>query len=379
MTGFAASPGVAVGELRRFHTPPRRARAAGPTPPRSATLDAALRATADAIVAQRDAVALRAGEDEARIFDAHLLFLRDEALLGPARRAIAERGAPRPSHGATWSTPAAGWDVLDDEYMRARAIDLRSVGAQVLARVLGVPVPAPRLDEPGILVAADLTPADTAGLDPAMTLGIVTVHGGPTSHAAVLARALGIPAVVGVGPRVLSLAEGSSLAVDGASGEVVVDPPPVVARFESERRERAERLAGLLASAGEPATTIDGTTVEVAANVGGPAEVTAAVAAGADGIGLFRTEFLFMDRAALPDEDEQEAAYRAAGEALDGRPLLVRTLDAGADKPVAALGQAREENPFLGVRGIRLGLARPELLLAQLRALLRVAVDHPVA
>ena len=171
---------------------------------------------------------------------------------------------------------AAGWDVLDDEYMRARAIDLRSV-AQVLARVLGVPVPAPRLDEPGILVAADLTPADTAGLDPAMTLGIVTVHGGPTSHAAVLARALGIPAVVGVGPRVLSLAEGSSLAVDGASGEVVVDPPPdVVARFESERRERAERLAGLLASAGEPATTIDGTTVEVAANVGGPAEVTAA-------------------------------------------------------------------------------------------------------
>ncbi|HET6715241.1 MAG TPA: phosphoenolpyruvate--protein phosphotransferase [Actinomycetota bacterium] len=382
VTGFAASPGVAVGELRRFHTPPLDVPETAGTDPAEehATLDAALRATADAIVAQRDAVALRAGEDEASIFDAHLLFLRDEALLGPARRAIAERGR---TAAVAWrdavDAVAAEWDVLDDEYMRARAIDLRSVGAQVLARVLGVPVPAPRLDEPGILVAADLTPADTAGLDPAMTLGIVTVHGGPTSHAAVLARALGIPAVVGVGPRVLSLAEGSSLAVDGASGEVVVDPPPdVVARFESERRERAERLAGLLASAGEPATTIDGTTVEVAANVGGPAEVAAAVAAGADGIGLFRTEFLFMDRAALPDEDEQEAAYRAAGEALDGRPLLVRTLDAGADKPVAALGQAREENPFLGVRGIRLGLARPELLLAQLRALLRVAVDHPV-
>jgi phosphocarrier protein FPr len=382
VTGFAASPGVAVGELRRFHTPPLDVPETAGTDPAEehAALDAALHATADAIVAQRDAVALRAGEDEARIFDAHLLFLRDEALLGPARRAIDERGS---SAAVAWrdavDAVAGGWDVLDDEYMRARAIDLRSVGAQVLARVLGVPVPAPRLDEPGILVAADLTPADTAGLDPAMTLGIVTAHGGPISHAAVLARALGIPAVVGVGPRVLSLAEGSSLAVDGASGEVVVDPPPeVVARFESERRERAERLAGLLASAREPATTVDGTTIEVAANVGGPAEVAAAVAAGADGIGLFRTEFLFMNRDALPDEDEQEAAYRAAAEALDGRPLLVRTLDAGADKPVAALGQAREENPFLGVRGIRLGLARPELLLAQLRALLRVAVDHEV-
>jgi len=380
--GFAASPGVAVGELRRFHTPPLAVPDTPGTDPASelSALDSAVRATADAIATQRDAVAERAGEGEARIFDAHLLFLRDAALLEPAREAISARS----SNAATaWrdavETVAAGWDVLDDEYMRARAVDLRSVGTQVLARILGVAVPAPRLDEPGILVAADLTPADTAGLDPAAALGIVTAHGGPTSHAAVLARALGIPAVVGVGPGVLSLTEGSPLAVDGARGEVVVDPPPdVVEAFESERRERIERRAGLLARAGEPATTLDGTTVEVAANVGGPAEVAAAVAAGADGIGLFRTEFLFMGRDTLPAEHEQEAAYRAAAEALDGRPLLVRTLDAGADKPVSALAQAHEVNPFLGVRGIRLGLARPELLLAQLRALLRVAVEHPV-
>ncbi|MEX0650799.1 MAG: phosphoenolpyruvate--protein phosphotransferase, partial [Actinomycetota bacterium] len=253
------------------------------------------------------------------------------------------------------------------------------MGAQVIARILGVAVPAPRLDAPGILVAADLAPAETAGLDPETSLGIVTAHGGPTSHAAVLARAMGIPAVVGVGPRVLTLPEGLHLVVDGTHGEVHIDPPAHVrARFESERGARAVKLARVRVRATEPAMTVDGTAIEVAANVGGPDEVADAVAAGADGIGLFRTEFLFMHRDSLPDEHEQEAAYRAAAEALAGRPLLVRTLDAGADKPVPALGQAHEVNPFLGVRGIRLGLARPDLLLAQLRALVRVADDHPV-
>jgi multiphosphoryl transfer protein len=382
LTGFAASPGSAVGQVRRFHTPPLEvpdARASDAAA-ELATLEAAVRGTADAVAAQRDGVAARAGEADARIFDAHLLFLRDEALLGPARAAVDGGGA---TAARAWrdavDTVAANWDALDDEYLRARAVDLRSVGAQVLARILGVAPPAPRLEAPGILVAPDLTPADTAWLDPATALGIVTAHGGPTSHAAVLARTLGIPAVVGVGPHVLTLGEGSALAVDGARGEVRIAPAPdVVARFEAERRERTERLERLRARAGEPATTLDGVTVEVAANVGGPGEVPAAVTAGADGIGLFRTEFLFMDRDTLPDEPEQEAAYRAAAEALDGRPLLVRTLDAGADKPVAALGQAHETNPFLGVRGIRLGLARPDLLLAQLRALLRVAHDHHV-
>ena len=382
LAGFAASPGNAVGAVRRFHTPPIEVPDMQPDGALAelATLEAALRETATAVATQRDAVATRAGEADARIFDAHLLFLRDEALVAPARDAIAGTGV---SAARAWrdsvDAVAATWDALDDEYLRARAIDLRSVGAQVLARILGVAPPAPRLDAPGILVAADLTPADTAGLDPATALGIVTAHGGPTSHAAVLARALGIPAVVGVGPQALALDEGSTVAVDGARGAVYLDPAPeVVARFGAERRARAERLDALRATAGEPAVTGDGVVVEVAANVGGPGEVPAAVAAGADGIGLFRTEFLFMDRASLPDEHEQEAAYRAAAEALGGRPLLVRTLDAGADKPVAALGQAREENPFLGMRGIRLGLARPELLLAQLRALLRVAADHRV-
>ncbi len=382
LVGAAASPGLAVGPSRLLHTPTL------PVPEGDgrdhadelAALDRALRETADAIVEQRRAVATKAGEDEARIFDAHLLFLRDEALLGPARAAIRDEGrsAARAWRDAVESM-AATWAALEDEYMRARAVDLQSVGDQVLARILGADVPEPRLKAAGILVAADLTPADTARLDPAVAHGIATARGGPTSHAAVIARALGIPAVVGAGPRLLALEEGSTIAIDGAAGEVLIDPAPaVVADFEREARARSERLAALRERASEPVVTVDGVAVEVAANVGRPEEVAPAVEAGADGIGLFRTEFLFMERSEVPDEHEQEAAYRAAAEALDGRPLLVRTLDAGADKPIAGLPRSPEPNPFLGVRGIRLGLEHPELLEAQLRAVCRVALDHPM-
>ncbi|MDH4111072.1 MAG: phosphoenolpyruvate--protein phosphotransferase [Actinomycetota bacterium] len=382
LAGYGASPGMAVGELRRFHTAPIDVpdAPAGDATSEWAALQEALAETADAIAGQRERVAIEAGEEEARIFDAHLLFLRDEALLQPARTAINERGqAAAPAWRNVVDTVAATWDELDDAYMRARAVDLRSVGAQVLARILGIEMPAPRLDSPGIVAAAELTPAETVGLDPRTALAIVTVHGGPTSHAAVLARALGVPAVVGVGSRLLAIPEGVRLAVDGVTGHVHVDPADDVAeRFERGRREREEGLAAARARAVEPAATLDGTLIEVAANVGSPGEVAGAVEAGADGIGLFRTEFLFMGRDSVPSEDEQEAALRAAAIALEGRPLLVRTLDAGADKPIAALAQPREQNPFLGVRGIRLGLAHPEVLQAQLRALLRVAVDHPV-
>ena len=380
--GFAASPGIAIGAVRRCHVPPLTIDRDDADDPgaEAVALDAAIAATVDAVRLQRGAVAARAGETEAGIFDAHLLFLRDDALLAPARRAIREDGR---SAARAWQDAidgiAATWDGLEDEYLRARADDLRSVGSQVLARLLGVAPPNARIDAVGVLVAADLTPADTAGLDPALVRGIATARGGPTSHAAVLARALGIPAVVGLGDAALELNEGATVAVDGRTGDLYVDPSPDdVARLEGAATALAEARAAASAEASGSAVTRDGVTVEVAANVGGPAEVPAAVAAGADGIGLFRTEFLFMGRDRMPDEDEQEAAYRSAAEALEGRPLLIRTLDAGADKPLPYLGQPREENPFLGVRGVRLGLARPEILEAQLRAIVRVAADHRV-
>lgn len=381
LAGLPASPGVAVGPARRFHTP---ALEIGDVASRGAeeelrALDSAIAATREAIEAQRRVVAGRAGAYEATIFEAHLLFLDDEALLDPTRAAI-EKGVPAArAWNDTIEDVASSWETIDDPYQRARAADLRSVGTQVLARLLGIEPPTPRLDEPGILVTADLAPADAAALDPATALGVATATGGPTSHAAVLARSLGIPAVVGLGDAVLDVREGTVVALDGDAGVVVVEPTPeIVEEFEARRRDAVAADRTARADAAAPVATRDRTSIEVAANVGSPDDVAAAVEAGADGVGLFRTEFLFMSRDAMPSEDEQEAAYRAAAEALGGRPMIVRTLDAGADKPIPYLAQPAEANPFLGVRGLRLGLERPELLDAQLRAILRVAADHPV-
>ena len=382
LAGVPTSPGVALGVARRFHPPtldaPER-QAADPEAELRA-LDDALSATAVDIEAQRAAVAGRVGTYQAAIFDAHRLFLQDEMLVEPVRAAIRDdrRAAPNAWKEAV-EAMAAAWEALEDEYLRARAADLRSVGLQVLAHLLGVPVPRPSLTGAGILVAPDLTPADAAGLDPALALGIATAFGGPTSHAAILARSLGIPAVVGLGESALRIAEGTALALDGDAGLLYVDPPPRLATgFEERRRAAADADREARAEAHTPATTLDGVPIEVAANVGSPEEIAAAVEAGCDGVGLFRTEFLFMERGQMPSEDEQEAAYRRAAEALGGRPMVVRTLDVGADKPLPYLAQPPEANPFLGVRGLRLGLERPDLLETQLRAIVRAAADHPV-
>jgi phosphoenolpyruvate-protein phosphotransferase/dihydroxyacetone kinase phosphotransfer subunit len=382
LRGYAASPGLAVGPARRVHAPVLAVPEgeAGDAGAEIERLDLALAATTVEIERQRDAVAARAGEQEAEIFSAHLLFLRDDALLAPARRAIhADRATAAQAWHEAIETTSAAWDAIEDPYLRARADDLRSVGAQVLARILGVEAPPAHLDAPGILIASDLTPADTAGLDPQIVYGIATAHGGPTSHAAILARSLGIPAVVGIGEALNGIEEGSGLALDGYQGVVYAPPSAEIAgSFRARRAADIGEAAAARARSHDPATTTDGTTIEVSANVGQPEEVGPAVEAGADGVGLFRTEFLFMDRDEMPGEDEQEDAYRRAAQALDGRPLLLRTLDAGADKPIAYLGQPTEANPFLGVRGLRLGLQRPDLLSAQLRAVLRVAADFPV-
>ncbi len=381
MRGHAASPGIAIGPARRFRTPDLPIpEGAADADVEVAALETALGVVRDEIASQRARVAGRAGTDEAEIFDAHLLFLKDDALLSPARRSIVDdgRSAARAWHDVIERT-AEVWDSLEDEYLRARAADLRSVGRQVLAHLLGVPVPHPSLEAPGVVIASDLSPADTVGLDPTVALGIATAAGGPTSHAAVLARASGIPAVVGAGDEVLNIPEGTLVVVDGTTGAIHVDPDgALLATLTAARDERDAAVREAQASALEPARTVDGTTIEVSANIGSPADAVHAVAAGADGVGLFRTEFLFMARQAMPDAREQEAAYRETAEALAGRPLVIRTLDAGADKPLPYLDQPSEANPFLGVRGIRLGLERPELLLTQLRAILRVAADHPV-
>ena len=230
------------------------------------------------------------------------------------------------------------------------------------------------------MIADELTPTDAAGLDPDRVLGIVTARGSATAHAAILARALGLPAVVGLGDAVLGIDDATTLLLDGEAGTVTIDPDAALIAAANERRERDIATARVAAEhAHEPAVTTDGTRIEVFANLGSTAEARRAVDAGAEGVGLLRTEFLFLDRPTLPGEDEQVEQLTEIATALDGRPLIVRTLDAGADKPLAALPMAPEQNPFLGVRGIRLSLAQPELLATQLRAALRVvAAGHPI-
>ena len=234
--------------------------------------------------------------------------------------------------------------------------------------------------EPGILVADELGAAEAASLDPRIVTGIATAGGGPTSHASIIARTLGVPAVAGLGAGVLEIGDGVPLLLDGDTGLLVVDPGAETAeRFAASRREDERREAAARERAHEPAVTRDGRHVEVAANIGGRDDAAEAVARGADGVGLMRTEFLFLDRATAPDEEEQLRAYGEIGALMEGRRTVLRTLDAGADKPLAFARLAPEENPFLGVRGVRLSLARPELLVTQLRAVLRAAAVTPLS
>jgi phosphocarrier protein FPr len=331
------------------------------------------------IRAARESVAARAGDYSAAIFDAHLLFLDDEALLEPARRAIFEEGknAAEAWHAAAEAV-AADYRSLDDDYLRARADDLTGVARQVVAALTGAEA-GPALSSPGIVVAEDLTPADTAGLDRELARGIVTAVGSPTSHSAILARSLGIPAAVGLGETLLEVREGTELLLDGDAGAVYVEPnAELVAEYARRSAERDEEAREARALAAEPAVTRDGQAVEVVANIGAPDDVQAALANGAEGVGLLRTEFLFLERQSMPGEDEQYEVYSRIAEALEGRPLVLRTLDIGADKPLPYVPAQPEANPFLGVRGIRLTLERPELLETQLRATLRTAAEHPL-
>ena len=379
LSGVPASAGVAIGPARRLGAP------SGPPPDRAADdperergrLDEALAAAREAIAHDRQAVAGRAGEAEAAIFDAHLALLDDEALVDPAQEAIAGGAtAERAWHDAAEQV-AELYRGLDEPLLRERAADVLDVGRRVVAAVTGEEAAGPT--EPGIVLAGELTPAEAAQLDPALVRGIATAHGSATAHAAILARALGLPAAVGLGDALLAIEEGTPLLLDGEAGTLEVDPGEDVLRDAEDRGERlAARRAAARERAHEPGATRDGARVEVFANLGSAAEAATAVELGAEGVGLLRTEFLFLDRAQLPDEDEQAETLRQIAVALDGRPLVVRTLDAGADKPLPALPMPPEANPFLGVRGIRLALERPEILATQLRAILRVAADHPL-
>ncbi|GAB4578313.1 MAG: phosphoenolpyruvate--protein phosphotransferase [Anaerolineales bacterium] len=376
------SEGMALGPLTRLVFPP-------PTIPDHAVddpalawqrLELALAQVSQAIRARRDTVAARAGQDEAAIFDAHLLILTDPDLLARTKIHLTSGGVneARAWHTAIQTTQAA-YLALEDPYLRQRAADVGDVGEQVLRALVGETAQPLTFSQPVILVAEDLTPTQTAQLDSQNVLGLVTILGGPTSHSAILARSLGIPAVSGAPETILSLEEGTLIGLDGGRGRLWVSPAPSVQTELKVRREAwlAQRTQWQQSSQ-QPAVTPDGRAIEVVANVGNLADARAAVENGAEGIGLLRTEFLFLSRTTAPDEEEQLHALRAIFETMGQRPMIVRTMDVGGDKPLAYISQSVEANPFLGVRGLRLSLQRPDLFTTQLRAILRAGVGYPI-
>jgi multiphosphoryl transfer protein len=380
--GVAASPGIAIGPL--WHLKRRRLvveRTAQDPGAELRRLRGALESARAELDQLHDEVAARSGPGEAAIFRAHAAFLDDPDLADAVAATI------KAGHSAGWAwrdtidARVAELRRVDDPLLAGRAADLGDVGDRVLRYLAESDDEAPSLpDHRVILLADDLTPSDTAGIDPARVVAFATAAGGPTSHTAIIARALGLPALVGAGPALLSLDAGAVAVLDGGAGTlwVGVEPDDLAAAEEAQRgladvREQEHRTRY------QPATTTDGHRVEVVANIGAPAEAGAAVDAGAEGVGLLRTEFLFLGRDAPPDEEEQHAALLEMVAALNGLPLVVRTLDIGGDKQVPYIDLPAEEGSFLGIRGIRLSLARPDLFDAQLRAIYRASREGPVS
>jgi phosphoenolpyruvate-protein phosphotransferase/dihydroxyacetone kinase phosphotransfer subunit len=321
------------------------------------------------------------GSNEAAIFDAHLLILQDPDLIQQARLGIDER---HENAAFAWNTAitaaAERYRLLDDPYLQQRAADVEDVGTQVLFAMLNKRAHTPIVfDKPVILYAADLTPTETSQLDMQMVLGIITAGGGPTSHSAILSRALGIPAVAGVGTMLDRQPSGALTGINGFTGEVWLEPSPEVQAEIQERR--AEWLASrekLLQASQQLGVTKDGQRVEVFANVGGLNDAHSAVQNGAEGVGLLRTEFLFLTRETAPSEEEQTLALREIFETMGTqRPVTTRTLDVGGDKELPYIQLPEEPNPFLGLRALRLSLARPDLFLTQIRAILCAADGFP--
>lgn len=381
LRGIAASRGVAIGPAFRFRRADLRFERHTVEDPAAewARFQAALETAREQLADVYVKAEAESGAEQAAIFQAHALMLEDPELLETVRTTIGEQSV---NAEAALSDAAEMYaqmlESLDDEYLRARAVDVRDVATRVLRILLGVAEsPTAGLTAPSIILARDLTPSDTVMLDKSLVLGFCTAEGGATSHTAILARGLGLPAVVGAGPDVLEIPEGATLVLDGSEGTLLVQPDEeMVAGYRARQTAAATVLAQACERAHEPAVTRDGHRVEVVANVGNVEGSQAALEAGAEGVGLLRTEFLYLERTRLPDEEEQYRAYRAIVDVFGERPVILRTLDIGGDKELPYLDLPHEMNPFLGLRAIRLCLAQPELFRPQLRAALRAGAGR---
>lgn len=384
--GLAASPGIAIGPAFIYRPEEGLVQSRSSPPADSAAEFARIEQALDKAREQLRKVHLRSvqevGEGAAAIFLAQQEFLTDPALLDEVKTQIQEHHL---SAEAAVETAFEGYaqqlETLEDSYYRERALDLRDVSRRVRRILAGVhdQTTLANLAAPVVVVANELTPSDTAQMNKAMVLGFCTATGGLTSHTAIIARLLGIPAVVGIGERILQVASGASLIVDGQAGLVLAEADQATARDYVRQRDAQMQLrAAQKAWAHKPALTKDGHRVEVVANIADAASAQVAVDFGAEGVGLFRTEYLFLNRQRTPTEEEQYRDYCAVADTLGTRPLIIRTLDIGGDKQLPYLDIGHETNPFLGWRAIRLCLDSPKLFEPQLRAILRASAGRNV-
>jgi phosphocarrier protein FPr/phosphocarrier protein len=373
LAGVGASPGIAIGRivhhrLQEFDVPEQGKGA-------NVEQQAFARATEEA-AAQLDLVKAQLTDPAKQaILSMHQELLQDPDLLAQTYTGLADGKSAAWSWRAAFSAYSARLEAQDNALLRERANDIRDVGRRVLALLAGVKQASLELPAGSILIAEDLAPSDTASLDPSKVMGFCTRTGGSTSHVAILARSLGIPAICGISQSALKLPEGLQVILNGSEGTLSIAPTAEdLAAAEQEIARLAERRASEAKSSMQPAATSDGVRIDVVANIRNAADAREAVAKGAEGVGLLRSEFLFDNRDTAPTEQEQAAEYCAVAEALGkDRPLVVRTLDVGGDKPLSYLPLPKEDNPFLGLRGIRVSLDRPDLLRTQLRAILQAA------
>ena len=377
-SGVAASDGIVYGPITQ-HAAKKIVVEDEPSDPTSELIafDKAVVSAHQALQTNYQEVKNRLGSKQAAIFLAHAEFLQDDELLNNTKVLIEQK------HSAAWAwqhvidSRIAQITKLDDAVLAARAVDLSDVAQRVLRQLLHIDdAPTMNAQEPSVLVANDLTPSDTANLDPDMILGFITAKGGPTSHTAIIARAMGIPAIVAAGDAILDIAPRTPCILDGFNGALYLNPTDAEIASAQALHEEVERQLNIdFAERLSSAVTTDGQHIEVFANVNRVADAEQAVEYGAEGVGLMRTEFLFLESGETPSEEEQYQVYCDMARALKGRPLTIRTLDIGGDKQVPHLNLPKEDNSFLGIRGIRLCMARPDLFEPQLRAIYRAARD----
>lgn len=379
LTGIAASDGIAIAKAYRFVQPDLTftKTTVQDIEAEQQRLAAALAKAEQELVVIQQQTLKKFSAEEAAIFEAHLLVVNDPELIGPINQKIADEAvnAEYALHEVS-SMFVALFEGMDNEYMSERASDIKDVTNRILAHLLDVHIPNPSsINEQVIIVANDLTPSETAQLDRNYVLGFITDIGGRTSHSAIMARSLEIPAVVGAGTATTTIQDGDWLIVDGLSGQVLVNPTAdVIANYQEKAQHYRTQQAEWSTLVNEQTVSKDGVHVELAANIGSPSDLDSVLRHGAEGIGLYRTEFLYMGRENLPSEDEQFTAYKTVIEGMKGKPVVIRTLDIGGDKHLPYLPLQEEMNPFLGHRAIRLCLEQQELFRTQLRALLRASV-----